>query len=194
MATTGKGLAYPSVSAAPNVPADIQALAESVDARYALAVANAAALSGITSPYKGMRVHLDDTDEVAVYDGSAWTGYWDTYTPSLTNLTLGNGSRLGRYLRVGKTIHFRVQITGGSTTAATGAVAIGLPVAAHGTGIQRVPVSAYIGSVYVGILDIAESATSGVVYLAKGTNGASSTVTAFGNGNSLIVEGTYEAA
>lgn len=137
-----------------------------------------------------LNTHIRDNLKVLEPLANAWT----TYTPALTNLTLGNGTRLGRYLQVGKTVHFRVQVTGGSSTSATGAIAIGLPAAAHGTGIQRVPASAFIGSVYVGFIDIAESATSGVVYLAKGTNGASSTVTGFGNGNSLIVEGTYEAA
>lgn len=37
MPTTANGLVYPSTSAAPNVPADIQALAASVDAQYGTA-------------------------------------------------------------------------------------------------------------------------------------------------------------
>lgn len=54
---------------------------------------------------------------------------WTTYAPTLTNVTLGNGTKTGRYLQTGKTIDFYVRLDFGSTTAHTGSVSFSLPVA-----------------------------------------------------------------
>lgn len=61
--------------------------------------------------------------------GDAWTAY----TPSLTNVTLGNGTLAGAYMQAGKTVGFSIKLTFGSTTAITGAVSFGLPVSATGS-------------------------------------------------------------
>jgi hypothetical protein len=48
--------------------------------------------------------------------GNAWT----PYTPTLSNLTLGNGTISGRYMGAGKFTTFSVSLTFGSTTSITG--------------------------------------------------------------------------
>ena len=53
---------------------------------------------------------------------------WTSYSPALTNITIGNGTIVGAYVQVGKLIHFRWTLTWGSTTAFTGSIAIGMPV------------------------------------------------------------------
>lgn len=55
---------------------------------------------------------------------------WPTYTPSLTNLTIGNGTIAAAYVQIGKTTHCRGLITLGSTSSVTGAASFALPVTA----------------------------------------------------------------
>ena len=87
--------------------------------------ADAAARSAaIPSPTEGMYAHLNDTDELTYYDGSAWvnriptppTPAWVDYTPTLTNLTLGNGTITARYAVTGKVLFVTITVTRGSTT------------------------------------------------------------------------------
>ena len=58
-------------------------------------------------------------------------GTWTTYTPTLTNWTLGNGSITARYVRVQNFVMVTCDITTGSTTNVTGTgMQISLPVTA----------------------------------------------------------------
>lgn len=55
-------------------------------------------------------------------------GAWTAYTPTNTNVTVGNGTQTASFTRIGRTIFFRYQLTWGGTTAfGAGAVQIGLP-------------------------------------------------------------------
>ncbi len=45
---------------------------------------------------------------------------WQTWTPTFTNLTEGNGTVIARYVQLGKVIHARFEITFGSTTTIDG--------------------------------------------------------------------------
>lgn len=62
-----------------------------------------------------------DTDEAR--------GTWTTWTPTLTALTLGNGTKTGRYAQIGKVVHYRFSFVLGSTSAVTGVPQFSLPVA-----------------------------------------------------------------
>ena len=57
-------------------------------------------------------------------------GEYTAYTPTLTNLTLGNGTLSFRFGRVNKFIHVIGRVTFGSTTSITGSVTATLPVTA----------------------------------------------------------------
>ena len=71
-----------------------------------------------------------DTNTYLSHTGSAW----NSYTPTLTNITLGNGTLVGDYWRAGRNIEFKVKLTFGTTTSVSGAMTVGLPVAyADGT-------------------------------------------------------------
>jgi hypothetical protein len=62
---------------------------------------------------------------------AAWTAYTPTWSGP-TPPTLGNGTIVGAYLRIGKSILFRLQLTWGSTTTpGVGNWVFGLPAAAH---------------------------------------------------------------
>jgi hypothetical protein len=45
---------------------------------------------------------------------------WTSWTPTWTNLTVGNGILTARYVKVGKFVAFNLQLVFGSTTAITG--------------------------------------------------------------------------
>ena len=62
-------------------------------------------------------------------------GTWIAYTPTWTNLTVGNGSITGRYIQIGKTVHVFVTLGFGSTTSVSGIFYASLPTAAAATPI-----------------------------------------------------------
>lgn len=59
---------------------------------------------------------------------------WTTYTPTTTNITIGNGSVVGNFTRIGKTVDFFCQFTFGSTSALTASPTFTLPVTALNLG------------------------------------------------------------
>ena len=82
----------------------------------------AARTAAISSPVEGQMTYLEDVDRYDSYIGSSWLpvlspGGWTSYTPTITNLTLGNGSLSAKYALVGKTMFFAVFFTLGSTSA-----------------------------------------------------------------------------
>jgi hypothetical protein len=54
-------------------------------------------------------------------------GLWQAYTPTLTNLTLGNGTKGGTWAQVGNVTCVEVNIVFGSTSSITGNVIVSLP-------------------------------------------------------------------
>ena len=98
--------------------------------------ANAAArTAAVTSPQEGNMSYLKDTNSIEYYSGSAWVASgsipsYAAWTPTFTNLTVGNGTLVGQYVQIGKMVHWYMHLTFGSTTSITGAVQVtGLPVA-----------------------------------------------------------------
>jgi hypothetical protein len=119
--TTYLALPYPALSAAPNVPQDIQGLAGEIDDT----------LSGIIRCTSSTRpttreaavIYETDTDALMHYNGS-WLPLLDALTQSYTPVfsastsggTQGNGTLTGRYGRVGGWTQFQINFTIGSTT------------------------------------------------------------------------------
>jgi len=60
--------------------------------------------------------------------GSSWA--WTTWTPSYTNLTIGNGTVVSKYNQTGKTVHVFWQFVLGTTSAVASIPTISLPVTA----------------------------------------------------------------
>jgi hypothetical protein len=60
-------------------------------------------------------------------------GTWTSFTPTWTNLTVGNGTVTAKYVQNGKIVTFRVKLIWGSTTSITGDVGINWPIAAAST-------------------------------------------------------------
>lgn len=88
--------------------------------------------AALTSPTEGMTTYQEDTNQVTVYSGSAWIPFdlgWTTYTPTLSNVTLGSGYTLSAaYVQIGKTVVVQFYFALGSTSAITGDLSFSLPV------------------------------------------------------------------
>jgi hypothetical protein len=64
--------------------------------------------------------------------GSASASYaWTTWTPTWTNLTVGNGSVTARYVQIDKLVVMEVYLVWGSTTSASGEIKVSKPVNAN---------------------------------------------------------------
>jgi hypothetical protein len=84
-----------------------------------------------TAPYEGQHIYETDTDKVLVWNGSAWLysatpqttemGAWQSYTPTWTNLTIGNGTVTAQYSTFNKIGFLDVKLEFGSTTSITAA-------------------------------------------------------------------------
>jgi len=78
------------------------------------------------SPFEGQVIYETDTDRVLVWNASAWVflstpqtnepGTWISFTPSWTNLTVGNGTVSAFYSIFNKILFVRVKFTMGSTS------------------------------------------------------------------------------
>lgn len=65
---------------------------------------------------------------------SAWTSYSTTWSSTGTAVSLGNGTLVSRYAKVGRLVSVRINLWGGSTTTwGTGSYAFTLPFAADVT-------------------------------------------------------------
>lgn len=136
--------------------------------------------------------------------GSGWV--WQACTPTLDNVTIGNGTLSASYVQVGKTVFCRVTFVLGSTSAITGSVLVSMPVA---------PKSDYnshpyiIGGLwcddsgvtnYQGIVITTSSKFNpGVVgtastYLGPTTSISGTVPFSFGTGDSFSLYAAYEAA
>jgi hypothetical protein len=153
-------------------------------------------------------------DTMLVADSTAATGLayksastlypWQAWTPTYSNVTVGNGSIVARYQQIGKlvTVFFKLNI--GTTTSVSNYGTIALPVQAsqsqYMTGVASFVdngASIYGGWAYI------ESGGNSFYFVANLTNGAyatfapantTGTPTTFGNTDSWFAAFTYEAA
>jgi hypothetical protein len=132
--------------------------------------------------------------------GAAWTAW----TPTWTNLTVGNGTVLAAYKQIGKVVFARYSIVFGSTSSISGAITFTLPVTSVTYGTSQA-----LGS---GFIDDAATATyaATVCWLTTGTatlysNNSSASalivqattnkpIASYGTGDSIKFSFTYEAA
>ena len=82
---------------------------------------------------EGQLCYLEDTNAVQYYDSAAWQAVgaepvWQAWTPTLTNLTAGNGTTVARYYQDGKLVVGYFLFTFGTTSSISGSVSVSLPV------------------------------------------------------------------
>ena len=141
-----------------------------------------------------------------VYDGAEWVilNYtertadlaWTSYSPTLTNLTIGNGTLTASYKLIGKTLHIRITFVYGSTTSTSGNVAVGLPsgMTAQTGGEQHVIFKIFNGTAnYVGIA-FASSGTFSPFWPQTGNWPIAQLSANQSSGSNWTIQGTIEIA
>lgn len=61
-------------------------------------------------------------------DGTGTSWSWSSWTPTYTNITVGNGTVTAKYIQIGKTVHGRFRLDCGSTTSIAANFRVTLPV------------------------------------------------------------------
>lgn len=138
--------------------------------------------------------------------GSSWP--WQSWTPTWTNLTVGNATVVAKYKQTGKTVDFRVNLIFGSTSSISGSVALTLPVTALAYGNTGTGAFPLVGIVryedigvngYAGVIDMNSTTTiRPLVPNASATfltlNATTSTIPfTWGTGDEMTLTGSYEA-
>ncbi len=132
--------------------------------------------------------------------GLKWGGGWTTWTPTYTNLTVGNGSVVARYQEIGKTINFEFYFTMGSTSSMGSTPQITMPVTpkyyskAFDCWIQDAGTQLYFG-----VADTFDGKFYPTVTLTNGTYATisyfnSTTPMTWTTSDTFSIRGTYEAA
>lgn len=137
-------------------------------------------------------------------DTSVGTGLlaWQSYTPTLSGWTVGNGTWDARYCKIGKTVHVSIAFTDGSTTGETTQFVFSLP-----PGLPAKTLPGFIGTSSlsttpnaVGVVNLYSSTTARVfVNAASGsytqaTNIATGVPGTWAAGDVVVAFITYETA
>jgi hypothetical protein len=107
--------------------------------------------------YEGVIITETDTERVLYYDGTNWVILAEpqqTWTPTWTNLTIGNATQTGRYKRSDGWCDISLTVTLGSTTTVGTDPQFTLPVATAGmpagalsvAALDLSPIARYVGS------------------------------------------------
>jgi hypothetical protein len=163
-----------------------------------------------SSPYTGQAYH--NGSDLLVWNGSSWDTYyktpgaWVSYTPTWTgsgsNPSLGNGTLVGKYSKIGRqvTVHINL-IPGSTTTFGSGNYNWALPVAAASVGCSYILSAHLLGTDrWMGQTVISPGATSTSAFFnLSTTNSRIDFMTptrpeTFANGSQLRITGTYESA
>lgn len=124
----------------------------------------------LAGTYVGQARHNTVRNIPEFWNGASWVaqGDWQSYTPtwtaSTTNPSLGNGTLVSRWCRIGQTIHWMGSLVAGSTTSGgSGLWAMSLPAAAATNGVTMLGVANYVNvfdNEYMGQVEINPSATT----------------------------------
>lgn len=144
-----------------------------------------------SDPVSGVR---QDIGNLAEYTDGAVGGAWADYTPTLTNLTLGNGTLVARYKKIGRTVHLYLYLVYGSTSSGSANWSFGLPV----TPLNARCVGSSIARQGSNVWACVSMHSSSLVYSKLGggasTNVGSTVPFTWASGNELVIEMTYESA
>jgi hypothetical protein len=94
------------------------------NAKGALLSATAASTPGVLAVGANDTVLTADSAEAT---GLKWGGGWTTFTPTRGNITVGNGTEVARYQKMGKTTNVFYQLTLGSTSSIGSTPSIAAP-------------------------------------------------------------------
>lgn len=126
----------------------------------------------------------------------AWTTYTPTWTAASSNPSLGNGTLLGRYSQIGKTVAFRIFLSIGSTTTqGSGTWRFALPFASPSDGSDQVVNGFFAPS--GGVTPMTGTILSGGTLISELVSPAPNVLNEsnanMSAGNVLAIAGTYES-
>lgn len=160
-----------------------------------------------TSPTGDGFIGFDRTGEdLQIGDGTnsqvIHVGAYTSYAPTLTNVTVGNGTLSSKYTVVGKQVHYYGFFTLGSTSSITGIIGVALPVTAisQAIGISaarllETGVNSVMGQIFFAALTRFDIYAIGAASTYAGWAATSSTVPfTWGTGDQFSWNVTYEAA
>jgi hypothetical protein len=159
----------------------------------------------ITAPTQGQLAYTNDVSSLWSYDGTNWLPIntkYQTWAPSYTNLTIGNGTVVARYFQIGKFVDFIFEFTLGSTSSVGSAPVISLPVAGATTVNSWNGTARFLDSGvtnFMGALNISSTGIRPQAVNVSGTyadiqGGITATVPmTWTTGDVLSIGGTYEA-
>jgi hypothetical protein len=110
---------------------------------------------------------------------------WLTWSPSFTNLSLGNGSVAAEYITIGSLVVGRISITLGTTTSISGALELTLPASPDGfypNGFALGDATLQDNTLAVNYSGLIARSPSGARFVAKDTSGSFSTNVAVSSG------------
>jgi hypothetical protein len=161
---------------------------------------------------EGQLCYLSDTNIVQYYTGAAWASVgatdWAAWTPTWTNLTVGNATQTARYSQSGKTVFFTLKLVFGSTTSMGTQPTFTWPVTAASTEAAQGAVTKVLfldasAQIVLGATDPRSSTTSltklnapsGTVQLQDQDRAVTSTVPfTWTTSDTIWVMGSYEGA
>lgn len=135
-------------------------------------------------------------------------GAWDTWTPTWSNVTIGNAVVTARYKQVGKTVTCRLSVALGSTTTTSGDIIFSLPVPSIAypgvSGLHPIGTSRYFdvsaSVVYIGDVENISTTTSSSRFFSNAGSYSGQILNTgglpivWGNGDQWAMSFTYEAA
>jgi hypothetical protein len=151
----------------------------------------------------GGTLNVIDGATFKVGGGTDVAGAWSTWSPTMTNMTPGNGSVAARYVQIGRTVHYSLVITIGSTSVVGSPPKFTLPVAPNSSyltfrtemgrgflidvsaAVSRQPIGFWNGSAVEIYWWDATPTHQGVTATAPWT---------WATGDTIHLQGTYEAA
>lgn len=154
----------------------------------------------LTSPVTGDECIVGTTGYL--YNSPSWvvvSGPWSSYTPTVTGITIGNGTVVGRYSKVVDTVIAEVLVTLGSTSAVTGGITVTLPTTSARGKLVGTAVARPNASSSYSLVAYAAAASTLVAIGVPGTNGilnntSSTSPATWASTGWLLVQITYEAA
>lgn len=133
--------------------------------------------------------------------GSTWA--WQSWTPTWTNVTIGNATVVAKYVQTGKTVDFLLSVVWGSTTSASGQFTYSLPVTTSANYAIRHAIGLCLlfdtsaGLTNQSVTRWVGTTTGDIVYIAgtlAQTNTSSTAPWTWATGDTIQISGTYEAA
>ena len=139
-----------------------------------------------------------------VHKGVVANEAWTAWVPSWTNLTIGNGTVTATYQRLGRTIHFRLLVTFGSTTSISGLPQFTLPVTGNagyfgewtiGSGtLLDSGTASYVGAPQFVISNLAQAYVRSAASTGGWQNVTATIPFTWTTNDKFMLSGTYEAA